>query len=217
MDRGMMTTRRRSAIAATMLVLAGCTAAKGPLASAAVSDMPTWRATATDSDRARLRAWRDSWTQATDAVRKSGQGQVLDADPSLYAAEPARADAALPPGRYHCAWIKLGATDPKLAALRQAPPVDCRVTEVGKVKRFALTDGAQRPHGLIFTDDAGRPVFLGTLELSDETRALDYGRDDRRDMIGYLDRVDDRRWRLVLPQPQFESLFDIIEITPAAA
>jgi hypothetical protein len=35
-------------------------------------------------------------------------------------------------------------------------------------------------------------------------------------MAGYLQRIGDRRWRLALPQPHFESLFDVIELVPAA-
>ncbi len=79
-----------------------------------------------------------------------------------------------------------------------------------------MLEGAQRPRGLIFDDEAARGVFLGTLMLGDETRPLDYGRDAKRDMAGYVERIGDKRWRLVLPQPHFESLFDIIEVTPAA-
>ena len=39
-------------------------------------------------------------------------------------------------------------------------------------------------------------VFLGTMMLGDETRALDYGRDPVRDVAGLLERVGPRRWRL---------------------
>jgi hypothetical protein len=57
-------------------------------------------------------------------------------------------------------------------------------------------------------------IFLGTLILGDETRALRYSRDEERDMIGIVERIADNRWRLVFPRPHFESLLDVIELTP---
>jgi hypothetical protein len=57
-------------------------------------------------------------------------------------------------------------------------------------------------------------VFLGTLQLGDETRSLEYGHDRDRDVAGFLERVGERRWRLVLPYPAFESTTDIIELIP---
>jgi hypothetical protein len=58
-------------------------------------------------------------------------------------------------------------------------------------------------------------VFLGTLQLGDEQRALQYGRDRERDMAGVVERIGERRWRLVLPYPHFESTIDIVELVPA--
>ncbi len=58
-------------------------------------------------------------------------------------------------------------------------------------------------------------VFLGVLELGDETRPHVYGRDELRDMAGTFERIGEARWRLVLPYPHFESLVDVIEIVPA--
>ena len=58
-------------------------------------------------------------------------------------------------------------------------------------------------------------VFLGTLQLGDEHGVLRYGHDAERDMIGLLERIGERRWRLTLPFPRFESMLDVIEIVPA--
>jgi Domain of unknown function (DUF4893) len=51
--------------------------------------------------------------------------------------------------------------------------------------------------------------------LGDETKPLSYGQDSNRDMAGYIERIGDKRWRLVLPYPRFESLLDVVEIVPA--
>ena len=48
-----------------------------------------------------------------------------------------------------------------------------------------------------------RQVFLGTLVLSDERRALQYGQDETRDVAGFVERIGPNRWRLVMPQPAF--------------
>jgi hypothetical protein len=197
------------------LALAGCTAAKGPLAMAAAGDAPDWHAVATNDDQQRLRGWRDAWTKATDAVRAAGDGGKLDADQALFDPDRALASALPPPGAYRCRWIKLGSAAKAVAAFTAYPAQPCRVAVAGKLLRLRVLGGAQRPHGLIFPDEANRGVFLGTLELGDETRSLDYGRDERRDMAGYVERIGDARWRLILPQPHFESLLDVIELTPA--
>ncbi|MGN6268789.1 MAG: DUF4893 domain-containing protein [Sphingomonas sp.] len=198
------------------LTLAGCTAAKGPLATAAEGDAPDWHAVASDDDQQRLRSWRDAWTKASDAVRAAGEGGKLDADQPLFDPDRALDTAPPPPGDYRCRWIKLGSAAKAVAAFTAYPAQPCRVSVAGNLLRLRVLGGAQRPRGLIFPDEANRGVFLGTLELGDETRPLDYGRDEKRDMAGYVERVGEARWRLILPQPHFESLFDIIELTPAA-
>ena len=81
---------------------------------------------------------------------------------------------------------------------------------------FAKLTGSQRPIGMFLPfPGQQRMVFLGTLQLGDEQRALQYGRDRERDMAGVVERIGDNRWRLVLPYPAFESTLDVIELVPA--
>ncbi|MDB5668625.1 MAG: hypothetical protein JWL74_1575, partial [Alphaproteobacteria bacterium] len=35
-----------------------------------------------------------------------------------------------------------------------------------------------------------------------------------RDMAGIVERIGDRRWRIVLPRPSFESIVDVLELVP---
>jgi hypothetical protein len=42
-----------------------------------------------------------------------------------------------------------------------------------------------------------------------------YGRDADRDLAGWVERVGERRWRLILPYPRFESTIDVVELVPA--
>ncbi|MEG8022663.1 DUF4893 domain-containing protein [Sphingomonas aerolata] len=80
--------------------------------------------------------------------------------------------------------------------------------------------GSQRPSGTLYresrADSAPRPraIFLGSMALGDEQRPMRYGTDANRDLAGVMERIGDRRWRLILPHPRFESLLDIVEIVP---
>ena len=73
----------------------------------------------------------------------------------------------------------------------------------------------QRPSGTLYAETGARVIFLGALALGDETTALSYSLDRKRDMAGYIERVAIGRWRLVLPWPNFESQLDVIEMVPA--
>ena len=75
--------------------------------------------------------------------------------------------------------------------------------------------GSQRPVGVIL-DGARKSVFLGTLVLGDEKRAIDYGRDADRDMVGAVENIGDGRWRLILPYPRYQSVMDVIELVPGS-
>jgi len=50
--------------------------------------------------------------------------------------------------------------------------------------------------------------------LGDESRALRYGRDRERNLIGLVERIGPQRWRIAFPRPAFESLLDVIELVP---
>jgi hypothetical protein len=83
------------------------------------------------------------------------------------------------------------------------------------VLHFTKASGSQRPIGHIYRDGPRRMIFLGSLQLGDERQVLPYGSDPRRDMAGIVERVGEQRWRLVFPRPAFESIIDVIELTPA--
>jgi hypothetical protein len=59
-------------------------------------------------------------------------------------------------------------------------------------------------------------VFLGTLMLGDERRAMEYGVDPNRDVAGFVERIGPNRWRLAMPRPHFESIVDVMELLPAS-
>lgn len=176
---------------------------------------PDWRSVATAADRDRLRQWRDAWGAGLARARMSeprkiaAQGVLFDPDRALPGALP-------PPGSYRCRVFKLGANGTAMAEFTRSGDFTCRVAMEAGVLRFYKLTGGQRAFGTLYPDNAARKIFLGTLQLGDETRAIDYGRDTTRNLAGYVERVGPKRWRLVLPMPAFESLIDVIELVPGA-
>jgi hypothetical protein len=95
------------------------------------------------------------------------------------------------------------------------PAFSCRIIQAGQLQDFGKLTGSQRQVGSIFPGDPLRQVFLGTLVLGDESRALQYGRDTERDVAGYVERIGPNRWRLIMPRPHFESVMDVMELVPS--
>lgn len=194
-------------------MLAGCGGRERP----ARSDAPVaanWRRVATPADRDRLRRWRTIWLDATNSARAAGAGRDMMAQGNLFDPDVALPDPIPPTGDYLCRVFKLGAQRSGMRDFTAYPDYPCRVEQVGGQTTFRKTGGSQRPEGRIFAEP-NRAIFLGTLVLGDEERALAYGRDATRNMAGIVARIGERRWRLALPLPAFESTLDVIELVPA--
>lgn len=176
-----------------------------------------WRAVATEDDRGRLRRWRDAWTEALAQVRAGEHAAELTGAGALFEPDTALADPAPPPGDYRCRTIKLGTPTGDLLDYVAYPPFRCRIALVGGRLQFTKLTGSQRPVGALFPDNGRRMIFLGTLMLGDETRALRYGRDRERDLVGTVERIGPRRWRIAFPYPHYESLLDVIELVPVSS
>lgn len=183
----------------------------------AIIDQPArdWHLVATDADRARLRDWRGAFVEGLAAARRSGAGAKVDAEGALLAPDAALPGPAIPNGTYNCRVTKLGAKSAGLLDYIAYPAFTCRVRAERGLQGLAKLSGSQRQVGLIFPGDALRTIFLGTLMLSEENRAMQYGGDPDRDVAGYVERIGPRRWRLLIPRPTFESQIDIIELVPA--
>ena len=195
--------------------LAGCAGKEAP--ERAASAAPDWRQVATAEDRARIRNWRTAFVEALAAARAAGHGPEIRREGALLAPDAALPSPELPEGDYRCRVIKVGGKTEAMLDYVAYPAFACRVRDEGDVESFAKLTGSQRPVGIILDGDAQRQIFLGTLMLGDERRALDYGVDAERDLAGAIERVGERRWRLILPYPHFESIMDVIELVPAGA
>jgi hypothetical protein len=202
-------------IAALLLPLAcaGCNVLLQP--SGMISEWTSaWRRVATEEDKGRLRDWRTTFTNALDAARKAGHGAEIDREGAVLDPDAALGGTPLPNGMYRCRVIKLGAKAAGNLDFVAYPGFTCRVRPDHQLQRLGKLSGSQRYVGIIFPNDAVREVFLGTLVLGDERRALQYGQDDMRDIAGYVERIGPSRWRLIMPKPHFESQMDVMELVP---
>jgi len=198
------------------LALAGCNVIEQPAGL-----IPRWTTAYNDviseDDRVRLRDWRSTFEDALAAARKSGHAADIVRESQLLDPDAALAGPAIPNGMYRCRVIKLGAKEPGNLDYISYPGFSCRIRPERTLQRLGKLSGIQRYVGLIFPGDAIRNVFLGTLALSDETRVLQYGQDEQRDVAGYVERIGKGRWRVLMPQPHFESQIDVMELVPEGA
>jgi len=195
------------------LCLSGCSAMR-PSGAVIQSPVRDWRAIATSSDRERLRDWRDALVSGVQAARASGRGAEIAREGALLQPDAALGGGPIPNGNYRCRVIKLGARSPGLLDYVAYPAFACRIRQEKDLQGFAKLTGSQRYVGLIFPGDVMRQVFLGTLVLGDERRAMQYGRDEERDVAGFVERIGPGRWRMLMPRPHFESRIDVLELVP---
>ena len=196
-----------------LLFLPGC-ASDGTGPAAAVPAAASWRAVATDFDLERARKWRTAWVRALAKAQAGGHGAEIAAEGILLDPDSALRGVAPPAGDYRCRVVKVGGKGEGLLDYIAYPWFDCRISAGVGTMDFVKLNGSQRPVGRLFADGDRRLIFLGTLQLGDERGILRYGHDRQRDMIGLLERIGERRWRLAFPYPAFESTLDVIELLP---
>ena len=200
-------------LAAALLPLASCA---GVMPTGVITHQTRdWRQVATENDRERLRNWREAWVRALGRAQRAGHAAAIAAEGPLLQPDAALGGAGVPNGAYRCRMIKLGAKSDGLLDYVAYPAFNCRIQQERDLQGFAKLSGSQRQVGLIFPGDQLRQVFLGTLVLGDEARAMQYGADRERDLAGHVERIGPNRWRLVMPYPRFESLVDVLELVPA--
>lgn len=200
--------------------LAGCVHTNAPCpppapGTAGANGQPDWHDIITDPDHVRLRDWRKSFVDGLTQARTGGHGAEIDAQGKLLDPDAAMDDAVLPVGLYRCRVIKLGTRDPGRTPYIAYPAHRCQVRPSGSITRLAELDGLQKPSGRLYPDGTSRTVFLGTMILGGEQKPIAYGRDADRDMVGAVQRVGDKQWRMLIPDPAWESKMDVMELVPA--
>lgn len=201
----------------TAALLAACASAPPPPAPPGGTGpaLRDWRGIITSIDRDRYRRLDSAWTLALQQARRqtgSGDlnslGDLIDPDAALRGVAP-------PPGAYRCRTVKLGSQggEDGLGYVVYGW-FACRIEATPNGLKFAKETGSQRPSGLLFPEDGRHMVMLGSMALASEPPANSYGQRPDRDLVAVLERIGDRRWRLVIPWPQNESNLDLIELVP---
>jgi hypothetical protein len=196
------------------LLIAACAPQETGPAAAVPAAATDWHAVATGVDRERMRKWRTAWVRALTQARAAGHSAEVESEGVLLDPDAALKGATPPAGDYRCRVVKVGAKDEGMLAYVAYPFFDCRIGADGEAMGFIKLTGSQRPIGRLFPESDRRLIFLGALQLGDEQGILRYGHDRQRDMIGLLERIGERRWRLAFPYPAFESTLDVVELVP---
>ena len=161
---------RAALLLSALLACSSCSVIEQP--SGLIARWTTaWKEVATEDDRPRLADWRTTFVTAVDAAKKAGHSDRISPRRRLFS--PTRR-SALP--RSPTAFSAAGSSR---SEPRRGQPRLCRLSrlllpsEAGA--RAAALQQIWRLAALcrpVFPADAVRQVFLGTLVLGDETRAL---------------------------------------------
>lgn len=176
-----------------------------------------WRTIVTAFDRDRYDRLDAAWSLALQQARRQRGSGDLASTGDLIDPDAQRPSVIPPAGAYRCRTVKLGSQggDDGLGYVVYSW-FACRIEQTPAGLKFSKLSGSQRPSGLLFPENDRRMILLGSMALADEPPANSYGQRPDRDLIAVLERIGERRWRLVLPWPQNESNLDLIELVPAA-
>jgi hypothetical protein len=217
-------TLRRIVVGLALLVLSACATqhAPPPLPPPVAPPPPPpppsgailldWRAIIRPAELGRLERLNEAWTQALNEARVSGHADQVAALGDLVDPQAADRGVKPPPGDYRCRTVKLGAKAYGMPAFTAYGWFKCRVEETPKGLKFEKVTGSQRQAGLLFPDSPRRMILLGSVAWGTESAANSYGLHPDRDIVGVLERLDERRWRIAMPWPYEESNLDLIEL-----
>lgn len=206
--------------AAAALALAACAATPAPPAPPGSPGsgpvLRDWRGVVTAFDRDRYERLDAAWTLALEQARRQRGSGDLRGLGDLIVPDAQRPSVAPPAGDYRCRTVKLGSQGGEQGLGYVVYGwFACRIEQTPNGLKFVKLTGSQRPAGLLFPEDDRRMVLLGSMALASEPAANSYGQRPDRDLVAVLERIGERRWRLVVPWPQNESNLDLIELVPA--
>ncbi|MEP3227289.1 MAG: DUF4893 domain-containing protein [Parasphingorhabdus sp.] len=180
-----------------------------------------WTKIATQKDKERIQNWREAMKEGRAAAMDSGFAAQLTAKGALYSLagdgdgpDDQNNTVSPPPGTYRCATTKLGGN---YGSFTPYASFRCQIIEEGGRRQFVKLTGSQRQVGYIYQTRSGRwDVFLGSLLLGDDKALVPYGKDPSRDQAAIIQQIGAARWRMIFPYPYYESVVDVMELTPVA-
>lgn len=179
------------------------------------SPTPRWQTLATPADIERLTDWRDQFAMVRQRVLESEKKADLLAGGALYEVDAAIDYTPPPAGLYECNVTKLAGRFLEMIAYDY---FRCRIIVDNGRRQFVKLTGSQRPVGYVHdaapADERDKPhgIFLGTLLLGDEAALVPYGAEKDRDLAGIVERLGQKRWRILFPKPFYESELDIMDL-----
>ena len=180
-----------------------------------VVEEPRWRSVSSPEDADRIASLPAAWAQALGQARRAGFARAIAQEGPLLEPGTTLPVPAPTPGPYLCRLIRFGPPTPRGAVLTAYRPFFCYVGVDGETLSIIKQTGTQRPSGYLWLDaEPSRLVFLGSMAAGAEERLIPYGADRRRDMIGVFERVEDFRFRLVVPWPRSGAVLDVYELVP---
>ena len=178
------------------------------------NEIHTWRSVATAADVTRIEDWKAALQAGKEGAVREGYKADLDMRAPLFHGDAALPDATLPAGLYNCSVTKLGDKSEYGLDYIAYPKFRCRVTDEGAVKHFAKLSGSQLTIGWIYPEDGHNNIYLGSGMYGYENTLTPYGTNVERDEAAIIQRVGPAKWRMIFPYPYYESLVDVMELTP---
>jgi hypothetical protein len=205
--------------AAALLPLSACTPAPSPeaLARAEVElvEEPPWRSVAAPDDVGRVDRVALAWEEALEQARRAGFVRAVEREGALLEPGSALPMPAPTPGPYLCRLIRIAPPVPRGAVLTAYRPFFCYVGVDRDALSIIKQTGTQRPSGYLWIDrEPLRLIFLGSMAEDPRDPMLPYGADRQRDMAAVFERINDFRFRLVVPWPRSGAILDVYELVP---
>lgn len=182
--------------------------AGAPRPSVTVEEVEPWRRIASARDSAALDSLAARWDRALAASRAAGLTRRVTAEGPLLEPGAGLPRAAPAPGTYRCRYVRLGVK--KWSASAQAY---CYVgVESGQLSLATELRGLRLGGYLWELKSGERLVFLGA--STGKVRPA-YGDDPAADSAGWVERIGEFRYRLVLPEPAPGTGLAVVELVAA--
>lgn len=160
----------------------------------------------TPFDQQRLDRFDATRAAALEVAHKDGAAADIAVLEQAFDGEPLPFDEAFKAtGSWNCRTIKLG----KLLPLVVYPWFKCKITDDGGGWVLRKVSGSQRTSGRLYTENDSRLVYLGAGTVNNDP-VRKYNDDPSFNEVAIVERLGKRRLVFQFPEPQLESLFDIL-------
>ncbi|WP_108809624.1 DUF4893 domain-containing protein [Sphingorhabdus sp. Alg231-15] len=173
-----------------------------------------WREQATAADQKRIDDWQKALQEGVVGAVRGGEGDKLATRKRLFDKDASLPDSTVPAGLYACSVTKLDGDASGGLPYIAYPAFRCRITVDGNRRHFTKLTGSQRTAGWLYEAGTRHSIYLGTSFYGYEDKVMSYGKTKKRDQAAVVERIGAKRWRMVFPYPYYESVVNVMELTP---